>query len=268
MYKKRHINPKIRNLRPKKRFWKKPLFWIVLTAILIIAILWFALFYSKFQIKNIEIFGNEKVKTEDIQQNAFANLNKKILTTGFLNISSRSVFVVDTNNILKNLLNKFPEIESIQIQKKFPDSITLKVKERQPVAVFCQSADNCFLIDQNGVIFQKRQSTSSDMVITKEQSDKNIFAGENIIDKKIMDAILKVQNNLKNNLQVNVKEAFVSNPLIFTTSENWKIYFDPTENMDAQIIKMDALLKDQITPDARKKLQYIYLQYKDRAYYK
>src|SRR3989338_7133130 len=243
MYKKRHINPKIRNLRPKKRFWKKPLFWIVLTAILIIAILWFALFYSKFQIKNIEIFGNEKVKTEDIQQNAFANLNKKILTTGFLNISSRSVFVVDTNNILK-------------------------IKERQPVSVFCQSADNCFLIDQNGVIFQKRQSTSSDMVITKEQSDKNIFAGENIIDKKIMDAILKVQNNLKNNLQVNVKEAFVSNPLIFTTSENWKIYFDPTENMDAQIIKMDALLKDQITPDARKKLQYIYLQYKDRAYYK
>jgi hypothetical protein len=35
-----------------------------------------------------------------------------------------------------------------------------------------------------------------------------------------------------------------------------------------QIKKMDALLQTEIPPDARKKLQYIYLQYKDRAYYK
>ena len=38
------------------------------------------------------------------------------------------------------------------------------------------------------------------------------------------------------------------------------INFDPNQNIDLQIEKMDALLKDQIPPDQRKKLQYIYLQ--------
>ena len=118
------------------------------------------------------------------------------------------------------------------------------------------------------MVFEETNTDTDMMTITKEQTNDAISTGENAIEKNIMDGIYKVQKNLKNNFQVDVKEAFVSNPLVFTTAENWKIYFDPKFDIDSQIIKMNALLKDQITPEARKKLQYIYLQYKDRAYYK
>ena len=68
--------------------------------------------------------------------------------------------------------------------------------------------------------------------------------------------------------QIYIKEAFVSNPLILKTSESWKLYVDPDGDIQSQITKMKLLLKDQITPAVRQNLQYIYLQYKDRAYYK
>ncbi len=262
-YRRKHINPKIRSLRPRKRFWKRPLFWIVLGIFLIATLAYFVLFYKTFQVKNIEISGNEKIKSEEIQNIVSTKLGRKILFT-----SSKSIFIVDTNNAVKSLLRDFPEIETVDIQKKFPDSMTVTVKERQPIAVFCQTADNCFFIDRNGVVFEKTNTGANMMIITEEQTDGNVFAGENIVDKNIMDGIAKIQKNLKNNFQIDIQKTLVSNLLIFTTSENWKIYFDPTIDIDPQIIKMNALLKDQITPEVRKNLQYIYLQYKDRAYYK
>lgn len=268
-YRRKHIHPKIKSLGPKKKFWNRPLFWIILGLLAIIVILYFILFYSKFQVKNIEISGNEKIKIEDIKNIVLNNLDKKIITTGIFNISSKSAFIVDTNTISKNILNTFPKIETIKVQKKLPNSITLKVKERQPFAIFCQNAEKCFSIDQNGIIFEQLKDIPQNMIIiSKEQTDKDVFTGENVVDKNIIDGISKVENNLKNNFQVDIKEVFVSNPLIFTTSETWQIYFDPNENMDLQIIKMNALLKDEITQETRKKLQYIYLQYQDRAYYK
>ncbi len=278
-YRRKHIHPKIRSLKPKKKFWQNPLFWIIFGLLITTIILYLILFYPKFQIKNIEISGNEKVKSEDIQNTASENLNKKILTFKIFNIESHSIFITDANNLLKSLLNTFPKIENVNIQKKFPNSIILTIKERQPFAIFCQNADNCFLIDKNGIIFEQlsrdlrsldaTQSTSKDMmVITKEQIDANTFTGKDVIDKNIMDIIDKVERNLKNNFQIDIKEVLVANPLVFKTSENWQIYFEATQDIDPQIIKMNALLKNEITKDDRKKLQYIYLQYKDRAYYK
>jgi hypothetical protein len=84
--------------------------------------------------------------------------------------------------------------------------------------------------------------------------------------------IYKVQKNLQDNFQINLKEAFITSPLRMDviTSENWEIYFnmDSEYSIDSQLLKLDLLLKGEITEDIRPTLQYIDLRFKDRAFYK
>ncbi len=266
----RYKTQKLRNLRKKKRFYQFWLFWFMIFLIAIIGVsAYLVLFFPKVQILHIEILGNEKVGSQDIENLVLNNVNKNILGT-----SSKSIFLVNSDEVKKNILIKFPVAEDVRVQKKYFSGLTIIMQERKPFSTFCQTArvgdikNECFLIDKNGVIFEKfNDSTENGMIITSKDS-KEVFIGENVVSNNIMDSIIKIHTNLKQNFSIDIKEALVSNPLIFTTFENWKIYFDPNADINLQIAKMNLLLKNEVSATARKNLQYIYLQYKDRAYFK
>jgi len=281
-YRRKHIQPKIKSLRRRKKIIQRPFFWISLFIFtIIVTALYFVLFFPKIQVSYIEVSGNQRIESKEIKDLVLSNLNKKLLSIGFFNISSRSIIITDTKKIIKDILVKFPMVENIDIKKKFPDGVNLTIRERASFAVFCSDSkaienprlqnrdqnEKCFSIDKNGVIFEEIQNTSQDMILS-QSDNKDVFIGESVIDKNIINIVSKVKDNLSNSFQINIKEVFVSNPLVFKTSENWKIYFDPTKDIDLQITKMNSLLDNEITITERKNLQYIYLQYEDRAYYK
>jgi hypothetical protein len=291
-YRKKHIKRKVHHLKPKKHFFKKPLFWLcILFLIIIFAIFYFFVFYSKFQITEVLISGNEKIQNKEIENIAWNNINKKIITLGNWNLISKSIFLTSPNIISKNILQKLPQIESVKISKKFPQTIFLEIKERKPFAVFCQPAsatrpnlgdaiglpvdvpntEKCFYIDKNGIIFEALEKIPENITIVRQWlEDKEIFVGKRVIEKNIIDAIFKLEKILKDNFQIDIKEAIVSSPLRMDikTSENWQIYFNLRTDTDFQIAKINLLLKDEISKDKRKNLQYIDLRFGDRAYYK
>ena len=255
-YRKKHIKPKIRNLKPKKSIFKMRFFWFAILIILLLTtVAYFILFSSRFNVSIIEILGNEKIKNNDIKSIVMIE-------------SGSRIFLVNKNKLAKKLLAEFPIIEMVTIKKRMPNKVILNIKERQPFAIFCQDEKICFFIDKNGVIFESTQNNQQSIIIHKESNDKEIFLGENVVNKNIIDIIYKVQKNLKDNFQIDVKEILVSDTLVFTTAENWQIYFDPNSDIDLAITKMNILLKDEIPANTRKNLQYLYLQYKDRVYYK
>lgn len=258
-----HIKHKIKNLKPKKLIVQRLWFWIILLSFIIGIIGIYALFFwSKFQIKNIAISGNEKIKANDIESFVLANMDK--------NIFANRIFTIDAKNLTEDVLTAFPVIKSVRVQKKWPQGIELIIKERSPVAVFCdtKNPNACFLMDDSGIIFEPTENIPQDMFLVNLKNDKEFIIGQTAVKKMNVDIILKVLRQLKDNFQIDIKKAVVSDILVITTSENWQIYFDTTSGIDTQIMKMNALLKTEIPPNIRKNLQYIYLQYKDRAYYK
>jgi hypothetical protein len=121
------------------------------------------------------------------------------------------------------------------------------------------------------VIFEKVQGSSQDVLIVRQSSSSNeISMGQNALSKNIMSAMLQIQKNLKDNFQIDLKEALVLAPdrLDVITVEGWQIYFNLQSDIGLEIVKLNLLLGSQISSDERKKLQYIDLRFKDRAYYK
>lgn len=284
-YRRKHIKTKIYKLKkPKKSIIKRPIFWIsFVSLIIILSFLYIFVFSSVFQVKNIEVSGNEKIQNKDIQNFAFARMGQKIVSMGSLHLESGSIFLVNYKKLNKEILNSFPVIESIKISKKPPQTLTIEITERKPLGAFCgfsvvvaendpsPAKEECFLIDQNGIIFESLSEVSENMIIVRKPLDlKQMLTGEKVVAENIMGIISKIERNLKDNLQINIEEAIISNPLRLDikTNENWQIYFDLDSDVDMQITKMNLLLNNEISTDARKNLKYIDLRFKDKAYYK
>jgi cell division septal protein FtsQ len=272
-YRKKHVKNKINKNRQKKSIFKMRVFWyFLLVLVVVFAGIYFLAFFPHFQVKNITIFGNEKVATNEIKDVVLRKINRKFFEVLNWSLISESIILVNPETIKKEILMKFPLIQSAQITKKLPNSINAQIQERKPSAVFYQN-NKYFYIDNEGVIFEELQNGAGSLFIVRQiLNDKSVFVGENVIQHKIMLAIFEIEKNLKDNFQIDLKEALISNPLRLDikTGENWQIYFDIGEDSDIplQLTKLNLLLKDEITPENRQTLEYIDLRFRDRAFYK
>jgi cell division septal protein FtsQ len=221
-------------------------------------------FASFFNIKEIQILGNQKVSTEDIKQ----LVNEKIIRN-FGKFSSKSIFLSNLKEAKASILNKFPQIEDINLKRKFPGSLIVEAKERTPVATFCPNSE-CFLIDKNGVVFEKTDVIFSEFPKIKNiQGKSNFSLGEKIIDEKILTFIPDVKSRLNEKLKIDVEEFNVPSlqRLNVKTKENWEIYFNLDGDLKWQTEKLILVLENEIPSEKRKDLEYIDLRF-SRVYYK
>ena len=278
-YRKSHVKHKIHRIKPKETIFKKLWFWILILVLIIIgSVFYFAIFWTGIQIQNFVVSGNNKITTQELQRIASTDSNTGLLKLWNFQIISRSILLANTDSINKDILQKFPIIEKVTVNKSFPKTITLGVTERNPVGVYCPSTDTtqtdgCFLIDNNGVIYQQISMPTSDFVIVRQVlQDPNLYTGEGVVGPNAMADISKIQKDLQDNFQINTSEALITSPirLNITTGEGWQIYFNLQGNPDinSQLTKLNLLLNGDITPDVRKTLQYIDLRFQDRAFYK
>lgn len=260
-YRKRHIKSKIDKIKPKKSIFLKLWFWVIILILIIIVLaIYFFLFYSGVQVKNIIISGNQKVSSQDIRSLILDGTNNKIL--GILN--SKSIFLVNAGNLEKEMLDKFKTIGGVKITKNYMQTLHVQVSERTPAAVFCPAYGNkgCFLSDIRGTVFEPLDILPQNIVIVRQLADDTqIFIGEKIVQQNIMDLILKIGKDLKDNFKINLREALITSPvrLDATTSAGWKIYFDTSSDSNSQITKLNLLLSGGISPADMKNLRYINL---------
>ena len=270
-YRKKYLKNKIYKIKPKKSILGRLWFWLaVLSSIAIIACFYFLLFYHGFQVENILISGNQKVSNQELENIVIKNATTWFVNFGIIKISTRSIFLVSSKNINKEIIKEFPIIERLETKKKFPKTLILGVIERSPVGIYCSNNEECFLIDQNGVIFEPLIINPGNIAVIKQAiTDENVYIGKNIIHKNIMETILKMQNMLRENFHIGIKEAFVTSPLRLEikTNENWDIFLNIENGSDInlQIIKLSLLLDGEDMSNGRANLHYIDLRPKDRA---
>src|SRR3989338_7682053 len=260
-----HIKSRLRHLKPKKNLLKRPLFWIaLLVAAMSVGIFYLFFFFPPFQVQTISISGNEKITSQDIEAIAWQNVDKNLLGLGH-----KSMFTVNTVALRENLLARFPGLGEVNVTKRWLKDLGINISERQAAAIFCEgdSTQNCFVIDKNGVIFEPAYSTAGNLIVRQTVAGAKLSIGQTLVDKDMMASINRLKDALKNNFQIELRQALAANPLVITTHEGWQIHFDPEQDIGAQLTKLDLLLKNEITPTTRENLDYIYLQYKDRAYY-
>lgn len=248
------------------RFLKSKIFWIILLFLIIIGGLAYLFIFSDvFEIKNVSISGNEKCPYDEVSEIVSSNIG--------------NIFFSGSKNINSQLEEAYPEIDDVKIKKKLPDSLTVEIIERQPVAIACKptlrseikifgerSESDCFNIDTKGVVFEEFNGDLDLPVIIFKNTSHSFNLGDNIIKKEYLDEILTINSNF-NEIEITESYPISKNRLNVKTEEGWLLYFNPQEDIIWQIEKLKILLKEKLPPEERGNLEYVDLRF-EKVYIK
>ena len=231
-------------LKRKRPIWKNRFFRPGILVLILLGGFFYFLFFSEFfQIKKIIVTGEKEVSKEDIKSL----------------VPSKNIFLVNTKEIKKAILDKFPQISAAEIHRGLFDVLNIVVTERVAKAVWCEQ-DQCFLIDGDGVAF-KEAPPETDLI--------KIFGGKDLVEKEKIGQLLEIQSKLKEKLNIPTTEAFlVSDERVnIKTADGWDVYFNLKGDLDWQIRELSSVLEKEIPPEKRGNLEYIDLRF-SRVYYK
>jgi cell division protein FtsQ len=257
-------------IKQKKSIFRNRFFWFGILGLVVSGGIFYLLVFSAlFQIEKVTVFNNKKIPKERIQDIVKENLERKIIF-----FKSKSIFLIDLKKIKENVLNNFPSIAEIEINRRFPNTLNLKVTERKEVGIFCYQ-EACFLLDKEGIIFENVPKEIPLLKIQKLNIDKEMKLGERMIEKELIQPILEVETKLRDYIPLAAPDFKITEFSIISeerinakTSEGWEIYFNPQRDINWQLTKLKALLENEIPAEKRKDLEYIELRFGNSAPYK
>jgi cell division septal protein FtsQ len=248
--------------RKKSKFFKKILGFSILCFVAFIVFIYFFFFSPIFQVKKIEISGNKKIETQAIKNLIEGEIEKK-----FFSLSFKNIFLVNCSKTKEDILKNFPQIADVKTKKIFPEILSVEIKERMPVALFCQ--EKCFSVDEEGFLFEE-SSNKEGLIKIKSKETKNLNLGERILEKELITTILEIKKRIEKELKIEISEFLIVSQerINLKTIEGWQIYFNPQKDINWQITKLRVVLEKEIPPEKRGKLEYIELRFGNFASYK
>ena len=207
----------VRDLGEKRRR-----LWLVLifcaAGILFASLLFYALYFTRlFVLKEIKIYGNQKVSKEEILK--------------LFDLSGGEVLYRLNLTLLREKLKKHHLIEDAMIRRVLPSTLEVQVKERIPLAILIQN-NRGYLVDRKGFILA--EANPNDIlyypyVIIEDDENKDIFFS--FLDwlkhnKKYLPVYENLQKILltKDRIVLNTKNNITIYLPLTTTSELFRLY--------------------------------------------
>ena len=213
--------------------------WIVFVVVLFGSIIWgLNYFYNSnyFKIKNIEIKGVNYYKPEEIK-GSIRDLN------------GANIFEVNKKKYEDILIINFTRIKKAELQKIFPDKLTINVIERLPFLVIFYKNDY-FLIDNEGVVIEKitdNKERYKDLLIVKDTINYMPVLGEKIAKKNVISSAI-IYNSFSEEIKGRIKYASISNEfsgdIIFETTDSKIIIYGNSNEITKKNIVLEQILKD------------------------
>ncbi|MGB2761975.1 MAG: FtsQ-type POTRA domain-containing protein [Minisyncoccales bacterium] len=234
-------------IKRKKSLLKNKFFWFGAFFLTIVVLLsYFLFFHSFFRINKLEISGNEKLKTEQIE-----GLIEK----------DKNIFLFNIDKNKKKILENFPELVEVYIEKNFPKSIKVQVKERKPAVVFCQN-EECFFVDKKGILYEKAEPNRM-LKIKNLILDRELRLGDEVLTENQLNQILYIESRIEDDLEIQIELAEIISAmrLNIQTSEGWQIYFNIQRDVDWQLTELKLILEKKLPLEKREELEYIDLRF-------
>jgi len=262
MKKRRYKYQKSIRIKRKKPLFKRSFFWpAILAFVCLIGFSYFFFLSPFFQIEEINISGENKVSRENIFSKIEDNLGKQILF-----FKTKSVFLINTAQMRGAIMDAFPQIGAVSFNRQLPETLEIKIKERQAVAVWC--SQQCYLIDETGFIFEESAVDFEFLEIEHFEQPLEAGIGEKVIETNLLSLILNINIKLEKIEVPTIKASVVSQERVnFKIQEGWEIYLNLKNDIDWQVEKLALVLEKEISPQKRNNLEYIDLRF-TRVYYK
>lgn len=127
-------------------------------------------------------------------------ISSRQISNGLDMLNSQNLLTFNTIHIRQYLLQQNPEVKSIDIKIKFPESLIMILVFRQPVAMVRPNTLKPYYLDSEGVILSTNEDNDQDIPVIETNGILSGFGSR--IDWRIMKALLITKYFAKENLPV------------------------------------------------------------------
>lgn len=251
----------------KKKISKKEV-WILLVLTGFVAIFGGAIYFLRvpyWQIKKVEVGSSGVLTPQEIKAKIDYFLEGRILF--FLPRSSYLLF--NSSGLASVLQKEFPQIESLSVQKKFPDYLGVAVKERELFGVFCN--DECVYIDKQGFAYDYAPSSSGSLLIKIKSDATKAQVGSTMVEPSLLNELFLLSFGVSKiaGLRAIAYEFFsrIPSEIKMETDNGFKIFFKRGDNF-ANAFRVLKTVLEQEVKEKRLQLEYIDLRFGNKVFYR
>jgi cell division septal protein FtsQ len=212
-------------LKPSKRTSNKKILLIAAAVLFLLLTAYFLLSSDYFAVKNIKISGNQSITQDEILKIVQSDFSKKI----YGRIPGNNFFVLGTKGIDAKLKTAFLEIDSVDTHKKFPNGLTINIKEKNPALIWCRQS--CYFVNDQGVAFLP--ANENDMTDQKRQFIK-------ITEQTVIPEETDEEKNMINNSEKNNQATTAGTISVSSTTNKEGVSANPGDSGNAQTNSADA----------------------------
>lgn len=270
-----------RRLRRKRIIFKIILFLVCFC--LIVAGLTSFFYLPFFRIKQVLVAGNNFIDSSAISDRIMDKLDGKYNKL----YPKNNLLIFPRKSILAELPLEIKRIKKIKLNRKFPNTISAMIEERNNFAILCQEGE-CAFIDETGYVFEAAPYFSAGVFITF--FDDRMAAGDGaiataaaavasapIIKKSLGTNLLEEEEFRKmidfSQLMIEMKNEVVKivlkkeNNYEIYSKEGWRIILNSKNEPQKSYLNLVTALDANIKKN-RSKLDYVDLRYGNRVYFK
>jgi cell division septal protein FtsQ len=206
--------------------------------IFLIIVFFYIFFYSPlFEIKYIEV-------------NNLSYLDESTIYSEISYLKGQNFFLSDVPAARSRIVSNYVFVEEIHTEKVFPNTIVVKITERQPLLLANNAITGCYLIDGNGYVLSPQDSSCSNL---RENYDAIEIIGSDIDSFEFLHGTktqfypaVKV-NEIANVLQYYgymVKSMQLNNQALeVKLVDDSSLFFSLTEDLDVQLKRLIILIQ-------------------------
>ncbi len=225
------------------------------------------------RISDIKIEGTKEIESGRLKSELGAEISGKY----FRMVPKNNIIIISKTRLVKFIIEKNRQIETVAIAKKFPDELIVKITERKRGLIHC-SAGRCFVLDDLGrpfakADFQENAFKESEMVCLFDDSGRFLEFGNAALDVDYIRYILDVRRAIENRSDAVLAgeirtPQIASGDLRLKTGEGWQIFIDRKIAAEKTAESLRLILENKIEKKERNNLEYIDLRTENRVYYK
>ncbi len=246
--------------------WKIKL--IIFILIIFSGTTFYWLFFSDyFEIKYINISGTKKISLQEINDLAWNQTQINFL----LLLPQKNLISFNKNQLNQKILSVY-NLKNLEIKKKLPGTINVKLTEKDNFAVW-QEGSNLFFIDSEGAIIDTllpNELASTTYPLIFNRGDARIKDRQVELGKEALYYINTLNNQFKiyagkmdiNRFVIDNEEGVVK----INLKQGPELIFNTKTEIERQLTRLNALISETFHDDISKIL-YINLKYGDKIYY-
>lgn len=228
------ISKKEQEIKKRKRMKKFRILKYAFLVLCVIGIIIGTMTSPLFNIKQIEVQGNEKISKEEI-----ISLSQIV--------TDENTYKVNVNKVKEQILEN-PYIKSVQIKRKLPDEVIITVEERSTTYMIEYGNAYAYINNQGYILEISSEKLDVPIIQGAETELDNLIPGQRLCNNDLekMSTIIKImevaQNNDIANLITRIDIENDQNYKILFESEQKVAYLGDETDLSTKILSIKAIL--------------------------